>query len=55
MTHLQAVEVFPLAWQQARLGYEEFVLVSNRALVLAFFQSLDASHKILSAIDKEVG
>ena len=33
----------------------EFVLVSHELLVLAFFQSLDASHRILSAIDKEVG
>ncbi len=33
----------------------EFVLVSHESLVLVFFQSHDASYKILSAIDKEVG
>jgi len=52
---LQTVEVSPLDHRAAYLEGREFVLVSHERLVLAFFQSLDASHKILSAIDKEVG
>ena len=55
MTVCKPLRSFHLLGGRLVSGRRNLSLSVVSALVLAFFQSLDANRKILSAIDKEVG